>query len=104
MKNAKDGNRNTATDADLESNIGDAALRANEAPAFTAPCRVTFHHIRKRLADIDGISGKAVIDGLVQAGIFANDTTKQVAEIRNCQSKGDREETRIVIEVVEADD
>jgi hypothetical protein len=99
MRNAKNRNRNSAADADLEPHIGHATFRANETPAFTAPCRITFYHTRKRLADMDGISGKAVIDGLVQVGILADDTAKQVTEVRNCQIKGDREETRIVIEL-----
>jgi hypothetical protein len=97
-KDEANGNCDPSANANLESDIGHAAFRANEAQAFTAPCRITFHHVRKRLADIDGISGKAVIDGLVQAGILADDTAKQVTEVRNSQSKGDREETRILIE------
>lgn len=97
-KNEANGNRNTAADANMEQDLGNAALRTNEAKAFSTPCRITFHHVRKRLADIDGISGKAVIDGLVQAGVLADDTAKQVTEVRNCQTKGETEETRIVIE------
>lgn len=98
MNNETNGNRNSVTDADLEQNLVNAALRTNETAAFSAPCRITFHHVRKRLADIDGLSGKAVIDGFVQVGILANDTAKQVTEVRHCQTKGDNEETRVVIE------
>jgi Holliday junction resolvase RusA-like endonuclease len=91
----------STADANMESNTGNAALPKNEAQAFTAPCRITFYHTRKRLADIDGLSGKAVIDGIVQAGILTDDTPQQVKEVRNCQAKGSREETKIVIEEIE---
>ena len=84
----------------MEPNPTDAALRADEAATFTAPVRVTFYHTRKRLADIDGLSGKAAIDGLVEAGILTDDSAKQIAEVRHCQSKGRVESTRIVIEEI----
>jgi uncharacterized membrane protein len=35
---------------------------------------------RHRLADPDGISAKAVIDGLVLCGVLAGDTTKEIAD------------------------
>lgn len=98
----KSGNHDPVADANVEPNTSDATLRTNEVAAFTAPCRITFHHIRKRLADLDGLSGKAIIDGLVQVGLLADDTAKQVAEIRHYQTKGEPEETRVVIESIEA--
>jgi len=55
---------------------------------------------RHRLADPDGISGKAAIDGLVSAGILSDDSAKQVAEVRHSQvkvSKADAEETVITL-------
>lgn len=94
-------NNTPSTDANVESDSRHAALRANEVAAFTSRVRVSFYHTRKRLADIDGLSGKAVLDGLVEAGILANDSAKQVAEVRHFQSKGDPETTRIVIEEIE---
>jgi Holliday junction resolvase RusA-like endonuclease len=52
------------------------------------------------LADIDGLSIKAAIDGIVEAGILADDSPKQVKEIRNSQSKGKIEKTTITIEEI----
>jgi len=101
MNEKTDRDRNTATDANVESDSGDAALRANEIEALSSPCRVTFHHTRNRLADIDGLSGKAVLDGIVHAGILADDKAQQVAEVRHRQSKGKIETTTIVIEEIE---
>jgi hypothetical protein len=95
------GNRSANPDADLEQDSGNAALSANEPATFRSQVRITFHHTRARLADIDGLSGKAAIDGLVEAGILAGDSAKQVAEVRHCQTKGVPEETKIIIETID---
>lgn len=100
-QNANIRNKPSSTDANMESDSRYAALRTHEVAAFTSRVRVSFYHTRKRLADIDGLSGKAVLDGLVEAGILANDSAKQVAEVRHFQSKGEPETTRVVIEEIE---
>lgn len=82
----------------MESDSFNATFRTNEAETLPPPCCITIYHTRHRLADIDGLSVKAIIDGLVQAGVLADDTAKQVAEVRNIQAKGEQEKTRIVIE------
>jgi Holliday junction resolvase RusA-like endonuclease len=95
---AKKRNHPTAgSDANVEPDSPDAALRANEAAYFTTPVRIHFHHIRKRLADLDGLSIKAVLDGLVAANVLAGDSPQCVAEISHTQSKGDPERTIITI-------
>jgi len=88
------------THADLEPDSGDAALRENQAPIFDKRVRIHFHHVRNRLADIDGLSTKYVVDSLVALNFFADDSPKQVAEVTHSQSKGSPEETRIVIEEI----
>lgn len=88
--------------ANMESNPSDAAFRANETPRFTAPCYVHFHHTRKRLADLDGLSIKAVLDQLVHAGILADDSPQRVAQITHSQSKGDQESTTITITEIDS--
>ena len=98
-KRDSNGNRATNSVADLEPNIGDAPVAANATPTFDTQVRITFHHTRARLADIDGLSGKAAIDGLVEAGILSTDSPKQVTQVNHCQTKGKPEETRIVIEI-----
>jgi Holliday junction resolvase RusA-like endonuclease len=98
--NGNDGDSTARSHADVEQNPRHAALPADEVTAFTSQVRVTFYHTRKRLADIDGLSGKAVLDGIVALGILSDDSAKQVAEVRHCQIKGTPEETRIVIEEI----
>ena len=87
----------STTDADVEPAIGDAPKSQNKTPRISTPCRVHFHHVRGRLADIDGISGKAVLDGIVRSGILADDTPEQVAEVTHSQSKGKPETTVITL-------
>ncbi len=56
-----DDDNDSAADADMEPDTGDATFRADEAPRFTAPCRLHFHHVRKRLADVmSGMCGESV--------------------------------------------
>ena len=100
LKNGKTPSRDRAARAvaDLEPPPGHAPVAANEVPAFTAPVRVAFHSIRTRLADADGLSGKAVLDGIVACGLLADDSAKFVRSVEHTQEKGKREETRIVIE------
>ena len=93
----KRNNRTAGADANVEPDSTDAALRANEAPAFTAPVRVHVHHTRKRLADLDGLSVKAVLDGVVAAGLLADDSAKQITSITHSQSKGEPETTVVTI-------
>ena len=90
--------RATDTTSDLESHTSNAPVATNEPSPFDSQVRITFHHTRARLADIDGLSGKAAIDGIVKAGILADDSPKQVAEVSHTQSKGSVEKTIITIE------
>lgn len=88
-------NNHSTTDADMEPDSGNAAHATHSTPRISAPCSVVVTHVRSRLADPDGLSVKAVLDGIVQAGILANDSAKQITEIRNRQVKGDPEITII---------
>jgi Holliday junction resolvase RusA-like endonuclease len=95
-----DRNRVACSAADVEPDTGNALSGAKELAAFTAPVCITFHCSRKRLADVDNLSGKACIDGIVEAGLLTDDSTKQVAEVRYRQTKSRTETTKIVIEEI----
>jgi hypothetical protein len=60
--------------------------------------RVTSY--RRRLCDSDGVSVKAFLDGIVRAGILADDNQEVVKETRFAQYKDSNEMT--VIEIHEA--
>ena len=79
------------------------SVGAGKGAAFNSRVDITIVSYRVRLADADGISGKAAIDGLVNFGILADDTTKEIREVRYRQVKvknASEEKTEIVIEEV----
>jgi hypothetical protein len=65
---------------DLERASGRASVEAPIHPLVDTPCRIRLLCHRHRLADPDGISAKALIDGLVLAGILAGDSTREIVE------------------------
>lgn len=86
--NEKEINDNiTDTNAHLERVASNASLEAKEMPRFDSLVRIMCTSHRNRLADPDGISYKAAIDGIVKAGILKDDSTKQIEEVRCKQVK-----------------
>lgn len=82
----------------LEPSHGNAPLGTQEAQRFNTPVRISFHSVRKRLADIDGISGKAVLDGIVKSGLLQDDSPQFVESVSHSQEKGKEEITIVTIE------
>jgi hypothetical protein len=60
-------------------------------------CRIHVHSRRIRLADPDGISVKAVIDGLCHVGLLEDDNAKIITEVSQSQEKSKVNETIIDI-------
>jgi len=73
--------------ANVEQDSGDAYLGEKETPRFNSQVRIHVHSLRRRLADCDGLSAKAAIDGLVKAGILRADTAQAIKEITYSQEK-----------------
>ena len=72
-------------------------------PRFNTQVCILVHSYRHRLADPDGISAKAAIDGIVKAGILFDDQTKQIKEVRFKQTKiPTKEEEKTVITIEES--
>ena len=94
-------NKDSATDtsADLEPPPRSKPLAKKKDQGHDSPCSISIHSIRKRLADSDGVSGKAAIDGLVHSGILEDDSPKFVKEVSFSQekAKGREEETIITL-------
>jgi hypothetical protein len=87
----------------LECTVGNAPLPACKSPLFDSQVGIRIHSYRTRLVDVDGVSAKYAIDGLVMGGIIANDTTKEVREVIYTQTKvknKSQEKTEITIERV----
>ena len=66
--------------SDLERAPGRPPMAPPKNTIVDTPCRIRLLCHRHCLADPDGISAKALIDGLVLAGILEDDTTKQIVE------------------------
>lgn len=93
-------NRDRATDpvADVEPATRNEPLATNASQALDTPVRIGVISYRTRLADPDGVSAKAAIDGLVEAGVLRDDSAKEVGEVWYRQEKSADEKTVIVIE------
>lgn len=89
--------RDTNTNANMEQASSNESLAEEKDQRFNTPVCIHIHSIRKRLADPDGISAKAAIDGIVQAGILVDDSAKYVKEVSYSQEKGVEEKTIITI-------
>ena len=85
----------------VERNTRNESLGESKPTAFDSLVRITVYSYRTILADADGISAKAAIDGLVHAGVIADDSTKYVDEVRYRQIKVETlEEEKTVLEIV----
>ena len=62
-----------------------------------ARAKIVVTSYRHRLVDVDGISIKAAIDGLVHAGVLVDDGPEYVREVVLRQRKASKERTVIKI-------
>ena len=86
---------------DLERTAGNESIRSGKGPAFDSPVSVRVHSYRCRLCDVDGVSGKALLDGLVHANVIADDSTKEVREVTYAQTKvKNKSDEKVVVTVV----
>ena len=102
--NEKAGGQNCDTDtsADMESFVSDVAYGQKGCQAQNPRYSIHIHSKRKRLADPDGISAKAAIDGIVRAGLLPDDSHDYIKEITFSQEKSQTNET--IIEIYEEAD
>lgn len=81
----------------MESASRHEPLAKKKSSGPNQKCRIHVHHRTQRLADCDGRSAKACIDGLVEAGILQDDNPNIVTEVSQSQEKSKTEETIIDI-------
>ena len=90
----------TSSFAYVEQTTRHESIQAGRHPAFDTLVDIRIVSYRTRLADADGISGKAAIDGLVHAGIIRDDSPKEVREVSYAQVKvKNKEEEKTVIQI-----
>ena len=91
-------NNNIASKAsNVERSFSNESLEKKKSKRLNTPVCIHIHSVRKRLADADGISGKAAIDGIVKAGLLPDDKPEFVQEVSYSQEKGNEEYTEITI-------
>lgn len=89
----------------MESNTRYEALVKEAVAPFTSPVSIHIHSKRKREVDADGVSGKAVIDGLVYSGLLEDDRPQYVKEITYSQEKiPTKGEEETIITIMEVED
>ena len=93
---ANENNNRTALSAtDMEQNTGDAPVAEKDTKGFNSLVNIHVISYRKLKHDPDGVSVKAVLDGIVRAGILADDSTEQVKSI-TFESRKSKEEKTII--------
>ena len=93
----KDNHSSTLSLADLEQTICLRSLAEETDSGYDSRVSIHIHSIRKRLADPDGISAKAVIDGIVKAKILEDDSTKHVKQVSFSQEKAGEDEEKTIV-------
>jgi len=101
VRRNKSNDRPAVQAPDLELYSGIKVEGAHTFKGFDTPVRVHLHHVRRRLADSDGISGKAALDAIVNAGVLADDNVDCVVSVTHSQEQTHGpEKTIITLEVV----
>ena len=88
--------------ADLEQYPEHGLAKTHEDKEVHPRFRIHIHSKRRRLADPDGISSKAAIDGITKAGIIGDDSADWIESVSFSQEVSKVEET--VIEVWQVDE
>ena len=83
--------------ADLEQNTSNEAEGSHAAKEINTPVSINVHSVRKRVGDVDGISAKAAIDGLITGGLLRDDSPRFVNRVSYTQEPGKEEKTIITI-------
>lgn len=94
------------TNADLESYLSNAALPADKFEEETSRVSIHVRSFRRLNADPEGVSVKAALDGVVERGILADDSSKQVKAItfENITGCSKEEERTLIIIKQETED
>lgn len=82
----------------MERIAGAPPLPKGKGPIFDSQVSIEVHSYRARLVDVDGVSAKYAIDALVNSGVLADDTTKEIREViyRQTKVKNKSEEKTVI--------
>ena len=87
MGRRRNNHRTADSDAYLEQVVIRKLLAKKGYQRPDSQVCIFVHSKRHRLADPDGISAKAAIDGLVRSGILEDDSAKFIKEVSFTQEK-----------------
>ncbi len=97
MNDKKTNHHATNKTSYVESTTGHEQMGKSQSDQVVKKCSIHIHSKRKRLADPSGISHKAVIDGLRDAGVFPDDSSKFIKEVTESQELAKEDETIITV-------
>ena len=97
QKQVRDKDRAAVSSTNMEQGACNEQVAKKKIARLDRSVSVHFHSIRKRLTDADGAFTKYILDALVDAGVFQDDSTKWIEEVSHSQEKG--KEERTVIEI-----
>ena len=98
---SESNNRASLSTTNMEQAVSNESLGKKKMPRFDSPVHIHVISYRKRKHDTDGVSAKAVLDGIVRAGILADDSSEQVKSI-TFESRQAKSEEKTLIEIKEA--
>jgi len=91
------GNSASVCIADLEQIVEHESMGKEKHTPLASSCSIHVHSKRRYLADADGVSAKAAIDGIVHSGLLQDDGPNHVSQVTSTQEKSNEEETIIII-------
>ena len=97
MTNNDNNNRAALSATDIEPNTCHESVAKKKATGFNSLVNISITSYRKRKHDPDGISVKAVLDGIIRRGILTDDSTEQVKSVTFESVQSKEEKTIIVI-------
>jgi crossover junction endodeoxyribonuclease RusA len=74
--------------------------KKNEFPYQKAKIKITYYFATKRRRDIDNMNQKFILDGIVKAGIIADDSTNVIGQVE-VVPEYDKDNPRVEIEISE---
>lgn len=75
-------NNPTVPATNVEPNTSNGSLEAEKAKGLDTRINITVTSYRYAKHDPDGISAKAVLDGIVRAGLLPDDSTKEIKSVK----------------------
>jgi len=97
----KNGDNTPHSVADMEPASRNESVPTYAGETFDSPVHIDIYSRRKKKTDIDNISGKAALDGIVNCGILETDSPDQIESYQVHKPEiSPVEQTVIVIEEV----